>query len=336
LAQTHLALGNFYWSSGKVKEAGQAFDRALKVDPKNLAANRFMASFKYATGQPEQAEPYVRRVADSSESPEGKFGLVDYYLAVGRAKDAIATLEPMQKTPAVQLRLARAQDASGDLAKAKSMVDEVLKADSKNADAHLLKGQLLWKEGRRDDAFTAIQTANTLAPSSVDAQFTLGRMYVARGDNAAAQAAFREVLRINPRATAAQIELASLQAQSSPDESVQTAEGAARTDPTSLPARLTLVRNLITARDMTRAEREMARLRSDHPGEAAVHVEDARLALVKNNVMAARAALERADKLDPESDATLPLWLAVDLREKKFERRQKPTRRAAQETSSES
>jgi tetratricopeptide (TPR) repeat protein len=314
--QTHLTLGNFYWSTGRSKEAEQAFKTALEVDPANLQANRFMASFLFYTGRKADAEQYYRRIADSSESPQGKLALADYYLVTGRANEAISTLEPMEKIPAVQLRLARAQARSGDVAKAHSIVGDVLKANSKNADAQLLKGELLLQEGKREEAFAAIQTASSLAPSSADTQFALGRMYVARGDRNAAEAAFREVLRINPRASAAQVQLASLQARTKPEESVRTAQEATRSDPTSVAARLTLVRSLITAKDFVRAERELTRLRADHPNVAAVHVEDARLALLKNDVTAARTALERADGLSQGSDDTLPLWIALDMRQK--------------------
>ena len=83
------------------------------------------------------------------------------------------------------------------------------------------------------------------------------------------------MLRINPRATAAQVQLAMLQAQTKPAESVRTAEEATRNDPTSLAARLALVRSLTAARDFARAEREMAKLRADYPNVAAVHSQDA-------------------------------------------------------------
>ena len=104
-------------------------------------------------------------------------------------------------------------------------------------------------------------------------------MYASRGDKAAAQAAFREVLRINPRATAAQVQLAMLQAQTTPAESVRTAEDAVRNEPTSAPARLALVQSLIAAKNFFRAEQELTKLRAEYPNVAAsVSQEDARLA----------------------------------------------------------
>ena len=312
--QTHLALGNFYWSLGRMKDAEQAFDTALKVDPANLQANRFMASFKFTTDRRAEAEPYLRRIADGTEGPEGTLALADYYLLTARPKDAITSLEKLkavQNAPAVMLRLARAQAADGNRTEAHALVEKVLKADGKDASAYLLKGQLLEQEGKREDASAAIEAAVAIAPTSADAQFALGRMYATRGDRAAAQTAFQEVLRINPRATAAQVQLAMLQTK--PEDSVRTAEEATRNDPNNLGARLALVRTLMTAKNFARAEEEMTKLRAGAPNVAAVHSLDATLAMLKKDLPRARAAIDRAEKIDPVSLDTVRTAIALAL-----------------------
>ena len=317
--RSRLALGNFYWAVGRPSDAEQAFDAALKLEPTNTLANRFMAFLMFSTGRRGEAEPYLHRLADSLPTLEGTLVLVDYYLATARPKDAIARLNALtsgQTMPGVLLRLARAHAASGDRTKALSVVEQILKANGKDAAAHLLKGRLLLQDGRRDKAFEAIRAASVADPSLADAQFALGQMYAARGDNAAAQAAFREALRINPRAAAAQVALARLGSQSNPEEAVRTAEEATRNDPTSPAARLELVRSLIAARDSSRADREMTRLRADYPNVSAVHALDSRLALLKNDMAGARAALERAEKLDPGSLEVLALAISIDFRQK--------------------
>jgi len=313
---SRLALANFYWSVGRTSDAEVAFEEALRLDPTNLQANRFMASFKYSTGRRAEAEQYLRQLADASEGPEGTLALADYFLMMGRPKDAIARIEGLKsgrELPDVTMRLARAYGAAGDSQKARSLVEQVLTANNKNSAAHLLKGQLLLQEGRREDAFTSIQTASSIAPASADAQFALGRMYASRGDRAAAENAFREVLRINPRATAAQVQLALVQSQTQPSESLRTAEQATRNDPRSLAAQLTLVRSAIAAKDLARAEREMTKLRAEYPSVAAVHSQDATLALLKNDVGRARAAFDRAEKLAPTAFNTVQVGIALDL-----------------------
>jgi tetratricopeptide (TPR) repeat protein len=314
--RARLALATFYWSTGRNNEAGQAFERALQIEPGNLMANRFMASFTFSTGRRADAEPYLRRVADSSQGPEGTFALVDYYLLMARPKDAIKTIESLKAgrdLSEMRLRLARAYAADGDRAKAHTLVDQILGSNNKDDSAYLLKGQLLLQEGKRDDASAAIQTAVTLAPESADAQFAMGRVYAARGDRGAAQAAFHEVLRLNPRATAAQVQLAMLQTQTKPEESVRTAEQATRSDPTSLSARIALVRSLMAAKNFVRAEEEMTRLRASAPDVSAVHSLDATLAMLKKDVARARAALDRAEKIDAASLDTVQVAVAFEL-----------------------
>jgi tetratricopeptide (TPR) repeat protein len=314
--RSHLGLANFYWSSGRMNEAERAFEEALKFDSTNVQANRFMASFKISAGRRAEAEPYLRRIADSSQGPEGTLSLADYYLLTGRPKDAIATIEGLKSAkdvPVVMILLARAHAAAGERNKAHSLVDQVLGTNQKDAAAHLLKGQLLLQEGRGQEALSAVQTAVAIAPASVDAQYALGRLYASRGDRAAAETAFKEVLRINPRATAARVQLAALQAPSSPQDSVRTAEEATRNDPTNLTARLTLVRSLTSAKDVARAEREMTKLRAEYPNVAAVHSLDATLGMLKKDMAGARASIERAEKLDPASIDTFRVSIAFEL-----------------------
>ena len=79
-----LALGNFYWATDRTRDAEQQFDAALQLEPANLAANRFMASLKFLTGRRAEAEPYLRRIADSSKGVDGTLALADYYLITAR------------------------------------------------------------------------------------------------------------------------------------------------------------------------------------------------------------------------------------------------------------
>jgi Tfp pilus assembly protein PilF len=318
-----LALGNFYWATNRRQAAEQSFLTALKIDPANYEANRFMASFVFTNNRPAEAERYLLQIAKSSASPAGALALVDYYLITRRPKDALATLEKIpnaRSIPGVTLRLARAHVAAGDSAAARTLVDEMLKSNGNDAQAHLMKGQLLLSEGKREEAFAEVRAAAAADPSLPDAQFALGRMYAARGDNAAAESAFREVLRLNPRAGGAQAELARLQSIAGKSgDSIRTAEQATTFEPTNLTARLTLVRSLIAASGATqlaRAERELKALETQYPQVAAVHVQAGSLALVKNDVASAHAHFEQAQKLDPNSSEPVAGLIALAFKRK--------------------
>jgi tetratricopeptide (TPR) repeat protein len=245
--------------------------------------------------------------------------LADYYMASGRARDAVARLESLaeakKNVPNLGQRLARAYAAAGDSSRAQALVEQVLTGNPAAVDAQLLKGQLLLNQGQKEQAFAAVKSAASSHPDSAEAQFALARMFASRGDRAAAEAAYREVIRINPRAAVAQVELSRLQLSGGDREaSLRTAEDAARAQPKNIDARLVLVRGLIASKNFQRAEREIANLNAQYPNVPAVHVQIGLLALLKNDVIGARAALERAQKLDPKSIDLLAAWIATDLK----------------------
>jgi tetratricopeptide (TPR) repeat protein len=316
--EAHLALGNFYWSIGDAAETEKAFASALALEPDNAVANRAMAAFSIATGRYREAEQYLVRLAEADD-PAMVFALADYYVASGRASDAVARLEALAQSKKdisnLAQRLARAYAANGDATRARMLVEQVLAGNPSAVDAQLLRGQLFLNEGRKDEAFGAVRAAVSSNPDSADAQFALARMFASRGDLAAAEAAYREVLHINPRAAAAKLEIAKLQLSvGNRDVSLETAQEVAHTQPTNVDARLVLVRSLMASKSLSRAEQELASLRTEYPNVAAVHVQSALLSLIKNDVGRARTALERAHSLDPESIDLLSAWIAFDLK----------------------
>lgn len=316
--ETYFALGNFYWSVGNAGETEKAFQGALNVDAKNGMANRAMAAFSIATGKYRAAEPYLIRLAESGD-PNAVFALTDYYIASGRAKEAVARLEAdggaMKDVPNVGQRLARAYAAAGDTTRAKTLVEQVLAGNPSAVDAQLLRSQLLFDAGNRDEAYAAVHTAASSSPESAEAQFALARVYAARGDRTAAEAAYRDVLRINPRAAAAQVAIARLQLSSGNREaSLKTAEEVTRTQPQNLDARLQLARSLMASGDVRRAERELTALRSAYPNVSAVHIQAGMLALLKNDIAGARASFNRAESLDSRSLELLAAWLALEFK----------------------
>jgi tetratricopeptide (TPR) repeat protein len=315
----HLALANFYWAVGNAKETEAVLVAALAAEPDNGPANRAMAAFTIAAGRYRDAEQYLVRIAAVSDDVAADFALADYYIVSGRAKEAVKHLESLGaqqlKAPEVEERLARAHAAAGDFQKAQTLVADVLAKNSSSLDAQLLKGQLLMREGRGDEALAVIKSAAAANPGSAEAQFDLGRFYQTRGDTAAAEAAFQEVLRINPRAGAAQVEIAKLQLSTgNAAASVRTAEEAAKTQPRSLAARLTLVRSLLANRDLDRAAREIAELQKTNGDVAAVHTLAGSLALLRNDTATARNAFQRATELDARSPDALAGLIALDFK----------------------
>jgi tetratricopeptide (TPR) repeat protein len=314
-----LALGNYYWAAQRPADTESAFSAALEIEPDHAGANRAMAALALATGRTGEAERYLRRNADALGDSESVLALADYYLLAGRHQDAIDRLSPLASgdnpVAGAQERLARAHAASGDAGSARALVRDILARDSRNLDAQMLDGQLLLAEGQRDEALDVLEAAVGDHPTSAEAQFALGRLYASRGDVVAAEAAFREVLSLNPRVTAAHVELSKLQLTSgNVTASLRSAEQATRSDPDNVFARLILVRSLLASGELRRAEGELASLRSQHSNMAEVHAQAGHLAALRRDDGAARAAFARALEVDGDSFEAVSGLVALDLR----------------------
>src|SRR5262249_19241407 len=105
-----LSLGNFYWAAGDRAGAEREMKAALALDPKSPDANRTLAAFYSISGPAADAEPYLKTFAAVSTNVDPKLALADFYLSAGRAKEAVAVLEPLSNDPAAfgaaKLRLA--------------------------------------------------------------------------------------------------------------------------------------------------------------------------------------------------------------------------------------
>ena len=117
-----------------------------------------------------------------------------------------------------------------------------------------------------------------------DAEFALGRIYAARGDNTAAESAFAKSSTESARGRCSRKwqELESIAGKPSEDAIRTAKKKRAERLHGAFVARLTLVRSLIAAGGATqlaRAESELKKLEAGYPQVAAVHVQAGALAL---------------------------------------------------------
>jgi tetratricopeptide (TPR) repeat protein len=290
----HLALANHYWATGRVADAERELTTALKLEPRNPIANRAMALLYIGSKRGTAAEPYARALAQSGATP---FALADYYLLQNRPDEAIAQLEQLRTHERIGAeagrRLARAYEQKGDREAARRVVRDVLAANAKDPEALLLDGQLLFQEGRIDEALAQLNAAARLDAQSVPVQFALGRVHASRGDYDQARQAFATVLQLNPRAAAAQVELSRLDLVTGRVESsLQHARDAVRNEPANVDAQTTLVRGLIAARQLVEADAKLRPLLSAQPNNAALHVQRGLLAAARGERAGARQAFE--------------------------------------------
>ncbi len=132
-------------------------------------------------------------------------------------------------------------------------------------------------------------------------------------------AAYREVLRLNPRATAAKVALGQLELmQGRPDASVALAGEALATEPGNGDAHLLYVRGLLTKGELDRAEVDLKQLMTRFPDSAAVHTQMGMLLGRKNRFPAARTEFERALQIQPDNGEALAGLTVLDLAAKDY------------------
>jgi tetratricopeptide (TPR) repeat protein len=299
-----LAFANFLWAAERALEAEVAIKEAIAKEPQHLLANRMLAVLYLATRRANEAEQPLKVLADVSKSPASRFQLADYYLSVGRTKDAATLLAPLSSDPATfadaEARLAALDYSVGRRGEAYKRLDAVLAKIPKHGPVLVMKTQWLTAENKLDEALAGANAAVVADPQSAAAHFALAVVHDRRREVADAVKSYNEVLRLNPRAAAAQVELSRLSLTSGDETgALRYAEGARQAEPENPETRVALVRSLIAAGTLTRADTEIAELLKVAPNVAVVHALNGTLQATRRNAAAARSSFERSLELSP-------------------------------------
>ena len=233
----HLALGNYLWASGRLAEAEAALKAAYAAEPANMLAQpragdvlpgeRPRRRGRAVPGQRRRRRPHRRRAAGAGQ-----------LLRVGGpAADARRVLEEAAKMPrgwaVARSRLAALQLADGQRRRRRWRRSTRSWSGSRRTPRPCSPRRgSCWRaagpttrsswRGRRSPRIRAARTAHYL----------LGTILAARGDFDGAVKAFNEVLRLNPRAAAAYVQLARIELlRGAPAASAQMASRRSPQDP---------------------------------------------------------------------------------------------------------
>lgn len=316
------ALGMFQWGVGELATAEATLKKALAVDPRFVDGHRMLAALYVSGRRAADAEPHVKAIADLLATPAATFALADYYRTLGRRGDARRVLETMDGEGAawsgVHSRRAQLAYDEGEAARAHALIDEVLEREPTNPPALLLKARWLLQDRKPAEALLRATAAVKAQPESAEAHYVLGVVQAAGGDKDASAQSFRQVLRINPTATVAQLQLSRLElARGDADEAVKLADGVLKTAPGNPDARLSVARGLIARLELGRAEGVVRELLGEYPAVAAVHAADGALRLAMKDAASARDSFTRALELDPRSIEALSGLTTLDIQQKR-------------------
>ena len=150
-AELRAALASLHFVGGEAEAGSRAVDRALELDPEDLAPLRDRCRFRAATGDWAGAVDDCRRAASDPADARSRFALGIALAGSGRPEEAEAAYR------------------------------DALRLNPRDHRAHNNLAWLLAEQGRVDEALDAAQEAYRLAGDDPAVAHTLGRLYGQRG-----------------------------------------------------------------------------------------------------------------------------------------------------------
>jgi tetratricopeptide (TPR) repeat protein len=320
----HLALANYQWATGAVEDAETTLKAALGLEPDSASAHRALALLYVTTRRAPEAETHFRALATDAG---GRLALADYFMGLGRNSEALAILADIERmgdrtdARAARLRMASIHYGAGDKVEAHRIVDALIAERPRYAEARTAKARMLLSDRAPvAEALAHAREAVKADQNLVAAHYTLGLAALTGRNTLEAERAFEQAARLNPRAAAAEMQLARIRlARGDAGAAVSAAETAARQRPDDAQAIVLLAQSLRAQGQIDRAERELTRGLTAVPGSPALHVELGWLRLHRQDHGAARASFEQAVRSDPGSVDARHGLVAADIAEHKVD-----------------
>jgi tetratricopeptide (TPR) repeat protein len=234
-----LALGGFYQTRNRLPEAEQQFKRAIDVDPKNPAPRAAYVRLLMQEGKKADIESFLRQTKnDLSNNPDGYRMLGDFYFASGDLDKATNEYTSLNHDHPKDLQIKKNYIQllilKNRLDEATKLDNEILKANPKDVDALVYKGQVQIRRNDPSGAIDSLQSALRTDAENAVAHFQLGNAFAEQHNENRAESEWREAVRIRPDMTDAQRSLAGLELRRGDVEAVlQTAQQIIKAEPSS-------------------------------------------------------------------------------------------------------
>ena len=183
------ALLAFLLSRKRVADAEAEMRAMLAADPEDTARALDLVRFLGSVKGPAEARMELEKlIAAKPDVADYKLALAQLDFAEKKGDVAIASLEaiiakgePKQDVLRAKLLLASMTTQLGQADKAKTLINEILAQDAKNADALALRANLSLDSGETDSAVADLREALNQQPNSVALLMLLGRAHERQG-----------------------------------------------------------------------------------------------------------------------------------------------------------
>ncbi|HEX8423212.1 MAG TPA: tetratricopeptide repeat protein, partial [Pyrinomonadaceae bacterium] len=166
------------------------------------------------------------------------------------------------------------KDRGDFLKESERLVKEVLDKDPNHIEAHILRGTVLFAQGKREESYAALTRAVELNPQRIESLMSLALFHRQMNDAAKAEEVYKRALSINDRSALAHLEYAKFFiSQNRPDMAEAEFRRAVEVEPAHREARRTLASFYLVNKQLDRAEesfKALAELDRDRPEGRAV------------------------------------------------------------------
>ncbi len=216
-----MRLGEAYEKEGALTKAADAYERALKANPKLLTAAMKLAQLNAGPlKNPDKALQYAKKARELAPAdPRAAATVGSIAFQLGNYTWAYSLLQEgarqLANDPAVLHDLAWAAYSLGKVAEARQTMQNVLSSgpsSSQSADARMFLSMTALTTGENDVVVSEAEVNSALAtdPNYVPALAARAAIQAKRGDSAGAEATYRQVLQRFPDFAPAQRDLAAI------------------------------------------------------------------------------------------------------------------------------
>jgi len=321
-----MAFAGFYQRQKKWEDAEAQYNAAIEANRSSPGPRASLASLYLAWGKGEQAEQTLQAAKRDLPSDSAGYRILgDFYLANGETAMALAEFASLTQEHPQDLNVKKhyiqllIQDRQLD--KALVVDGEILKRNSKDAEALVLKGQALNLQQKPGEAVTALETAVRNNPDDPMGHFQLGISYAMTSNLPGAEREWREAARLRPSMLEAQRSLAKLAFQRGDMELLeQCASQLLKAAPASPEALLLRGTALLGKGDLAGAERDLKKAIAIDPKNAGAYTRFGVLRMSQGRLAEAEKLFEQALENDPRAGEALQRLASVYVAQKQGER----------------
>jgi cellulose synthase operon protein C len=317
-----LALGGFYQSQRRFPEAEQQFQKAISTDLKDPAPRAALVRVMMIEGKRADAESFLKETkAALSDNPEGYRMLGDFYFATGDIDKATAEYgslfsehprDPLLKKNYIQLLILK-----GRLDEATKLNDTILKANPRDVEGLVYRGQIQLAQSNPGGAVSSLQEALQNEPNNAVAHYQLGLAFGQQRDDDRAEAQWKEAVRLQPNMPEAERALGALQMRRGDNEGLlQTAQQLIDSQPQVADGFLMRAAVEINRQKLTEAESDLHKAMELAPAAPAPYVQMGAVRLLQKQFTEAEKFCQQALEKDPSSSDALSILMTAYIKDK--------------------